>query len=62
MIDEVIPIYIHMSMVISDVRKPHWSSECYVNKCGVISYHQEDHPSCQGMQWIGVGLGMSKVP
>lgn len=45
MIDEVIPMYIHMFVVISDVRKPHWSSECYVNKCGVISYHQEEKPS-----------------
>lgn len=45
MIDEVIPMYIHMFVVISDVRKPHWSSECYINKCGVISYHQEEKPS-----------------
>lgn len=35
MTDEVIPIYTHICAVISDVCKPHWSSECYINKCGV---------------------------
>lgn len=46
----------------SDVCKPHRSSECYINKCGVTSYHQEEKPSKLSQDAVDKGGGGRCVP
>lgn len=49
-----------MCTVISDVCKPHWNSECNINKRGMTSYHQEEKPlglSKDAVDWVCVCVG-----